>query len=38
MALVVGIDFTHSNKPFKQPDSLHYVDGPSTSFYEVALR
>lgn len=38
LALVVGIDFTHSNLPFHDKDSLHYFKGTSKSYYEIALQ
>jgi hypothetical protein len=38
MALVVGIDFTMSNGPFKNMESLHYFNGASQSYYEKALQ
>lgn len=36
-ALVIGIDFTISNYHYTKPESLHYFEDRSKSFYERAL-
>lgn len=33
MTMVVGIDFTASNKNPGEPDSLHYLNPPNLNLY-----
>ncbi len=38
MGLVIGVDFTISNGPFREKQSLHYFTETHKSFYEIALQ
>ena len=37
ISLIIGIDFTSSNKPIIDHSSLHYIDSHSTNGYEKAI-
>lgn len=36
--VVIGVDFTLSNKPIDNPESLHYIYGSEPNAYERAIR